>query len=70
MSLVSSLKKVATVSIYLLVFLGIFELRNIFLSPTMKNLEILFACLILACVVSFMHGFKLFKSSASQRSTR
>lgn len=59
--LMSLSRKLAVVLIYILTFLGFFQLRTIIFSPSMKNVEILLLCIILSCVVSYTNGFTLFK---------
>lgn len=68
MSLVTnSIKKCIVIAIYLLIFLGLFKIQEIIFSPTMKNLENLFLCIILAIVVSYINGFILFKGPAIKK---
>jgi len=59
--LMSLSRKLAVIAVYLLTFLGFFQIQEIILSPTTKNLEKLFLCIILSCVVSYANGFTLFK---------
>ena len=54
-------RKFAVITIYLLTFLGFFQIQEIIFSPTMKNLEKLFFCIVLSCVVSYVNGFTLFR---------
>jgi hypothetical protein len=68
MRLLESLsRKLVAIFIYLLVFLGFFQIQEIIFSPTMKNLEKLFLCIILSSVVSYANGFTLFKGPSLKK---
>ncbi len=64
MSRIESLsRKIAVLLIYLLMFLGFFQVKEIFLNPTPQNFKQLFFCLILSIVVSYMNGFSFLKKN-------
>lgn len=62
-------KKLVVITVYLLIFLGFFQIQGIIFSPTMKNLEKLFFCIVLSCVVSYVNGFTFFKGPSIKKNT-
>jgi hypothetical protein len=60
------LRKIASIVIYFLLWLGCFQLKDIVIIHTNENIQKAFFCFFAGLVFAYMNGFDLFKPKINQ----